>query len=228
MADAAYRAQLAARRSTYVAWTVESFGRLEPEMAPSDGRLWALNHARLLLSRDLDQANRYLASLVLTQDSDICFIRFLKTLLDFRDSRRLSDAAKAHLTGILTSWPQNDLSSVARWPAIHTENHDLMHLTIGLFARQHRGEDLSGHLRETDQSLTWRFQRGWVEWNSPCYQYHYLNPLIVLADHAPSDALRRKAEDLVNVMLAERALLGVNGYLGGRPSAAGRPMPTTP
>ena len=73
----------------------------------------------------------------------------------------------------------NDLSSVARWPAIHPENHDLMHLTLGMFARQYRGEDLSRHTYEIGQSLTWRFQRGWVEWNSPCYQFHFSNPLIV-------------------------------------------------
>jgi len=211
----AYAIQLRQRRAEYLAWIFESFGRLEPEMAPTDGRLWALNHARLVLGKDLEEAGRYFASLTLTADADICFIRVLKTLLDFQDSSRLAQAAKQHLIGILTSWPENDLSSVARWPAIHTENHDLMHLTLGMFARQYRGEEVSRHTHEIDQSLTWRFQRGWVEWNSPCYQFHYSNPLIVLAQHAPSAGLRKKACDLLNVLLAERAVLGVNGYLGG-------------
>ena len=207
--------EIGERRATYVEWIADHFGALEPDMQATDGRQWALSHARLVLNRDVEKANSYLKSIKLTKDADIFFIRFLKTLLDFQDSPRLSADAREHLTGILTSWPQNDLSSVAKWPCIHTENHDLMHMTIGMFAQKYRGKDMSGHIREIYKALAWRFERGWVEWNSGCYQFHYSNPLIVLADHAPSDELRRCAQDLLNVMLAERALLGVNGYLGG-------------
>jgi len=211
----AYGAQLAQRRAEYVAWIAATFRALEPDLALTDGRLWALSHARLHLGQDVDCANRYFASVALTQDADIFFIRHLQTLLDFRDSPRLSAAAREHLTALLTAWPDTERTSVARWPCWHTENHDLMQLTIGLFARQVRGQDLAEQIRQTDQFLTWRFQRGWVEWNSPCYQVHFVHPLMVLIEHAPSPALRRKASDLLNVLLAERAVLGVNGYLGG-------------
>ena len=213
--DTDYAAGLAERRAGYVAWIAETFGALEASMHPKDGRRWALNHARLLLNRDLDEANRYFAGFVLTRDSDICFIRALKTLLDFRDSSRLGAVARDHLTKLLTAWPVNDLSTVARWPPNHTENHDLMHMTIGMFAEQARGRDMSAHVREISKSLAWRLERGWVEWNSPCYQFHYSNPLMVLADHAPSEKLRAGARDVLNLMLAERIVLGVNGYLGG-------------
>ena len=184
-------------------------------MEVADGRRWALNHARLVLNRDLGKANPYFESFTVTKDSDICFIRFLKTLLDFQDSPRLSKDAKARITGILTSWPQNPLSSVAQWPCRHTENHDLMHLTLGLFAQAYRGGEVSSHVGEILKALAWRFERGWIEWNSACYQFHYSNPLIVLADYAPADAVRRCAQALLNVLLAERALLSVNGFLGG-------------
>lgn len=214
--DIGFERQLAERRSAYVEWVADTFGELEPTMEPLDGRRWALNHARLLLNRDLDEANRYFASFgPLTGDADIYFIRFLRTLLDFRDSARLSEEAEAHIVGILETWPQNALTSLAHWPPRHTENHDLMHLTIGMFAEQYRGGDVSGHVREIKQFLAWRFERGFVEWNSKCYQYHFSNPLIVLVDHAPDDDLRRGAQMLLDVLLAERALLGVNGYLGG-------------
>ncbi len=203
------------RRAEYIQWIADNFGALEPAMQPADGRLWALSHARLALNKDIDKANRYLASIELTKDADIFFIRFLKTLLDFRDSARLSGEAREHLIGILTSWPQNERNSVATWPCHHTENHDLMNLTIGMFAQIYRGEDASNHVREIYKALAWRFERGWIEWNSACYQFHYSNPLIILADYAPSDDLRRCAQDLLNVMLAERALLSVNGYLSG-------------
>jgi hypothetical protein len=212
---ATYEAELAARRAAYLAWIAEHFGALEPDMAPGDGRRWALNHVRLLLGHELDRASEYFAALTLTADSDIHFIRFLKTLLDPQASPRLSAAARGRLTEVLASWPRHALSTIAKWPALHTENHDLMHLTIGLFGQHCRGGDLSGHVGQIRQSLAWRFERGWVEWNSPCYQTHYANPLILLADHAPDAALRADARALLNVLLAERAVLGVGGYLGG-------------
>ncbi len=210
-----YEAQLAERRGAYISWVLETFGALEPSMDPKDGRRWALNHARLVRNRDLDKAGRYFESFALTRDSDICFIRALKSLLDFRDSSRLSDRAKEHLTDLLTSWPKTKLSTVAHWPAWHTENHDLMHLTIGMFGKQARGGDVSHHVSQISKALAWRFERGWVEWNSPCYQFHYTNPLIVLADHAPSEKVRSGARDLLNLLFAERIVLGVRGYLGG-------------
>ena len=131
--DATYQRQLAERRGEYVNWIGDTFGQLEPTMDPLDGRRWALNHARLVLNRELDEANRFFESFgPLTRDSDIYFIRFLRTLLDFRDSPRLSDKSEAHIVGMLKGWPQNELSSLAHWPPRHTENHDLMHLTIGM------------------------------------------------------------------------------------------------
>ena len=82
--DASYEQQLAARRSAYVQWIADTFGQLEPAMDPRDGRRWALSHARLVLNRDLDKANRYFESFgPLPGDADIYFIRFLRTLLDF-------------------------------------------------------------------------------------------------------------------------------------------------
>ena len=206
---------LCARRAEYLQWILEHFGALEPGMEPTDARRWALNHARLMRGEKLDEANRFFRECALTRDADIYFIRYLKTLLDPLASPQLSDQARDHLTSILSAWPQTELTTLARWPVIHTENHQLMQLTINLFAKQHRGDDTSGQVSQILQTLAWRFERGWVEWNSPCYQVHYANPLILLADHAPDAQLRQSAQDLLNVLLSERALLGVGGYLGG-------------
>ncbi|NSW56274.1 MAG: hypothetical protein HPY44_09680 [Armatimonadetes bacterium] len=208
-------AEIAQRRAEYVDWIVEHFSALEPHMHPADGRRWALNHARLLRGHDLDDANRYFESFEVTRDSDIFFIRFLRTLLDTRGLGRLSAAGEGRILSVLRDWPRNDLSSVAKWPPAHTENHDLMHLTIGLFSRHEVGEDTSGQVAQIMQALRWRFERGFIEWNSACYQFHYSNPLIILADYAPDEPLRRCADALLNVLLAERAALGVRGFLGG-------------
>ena len=90
-----------------------------------------------------------------------------------------------------------------------------MHLTIGLFSEQLRGQSMKSHLNELKRSLSWRFERGFYEWGSHRYQLHYSNPLLVLAVHAPDQDIRRGAADLFNIMLAERALMSVGGYLGG-------------
>ena len=213
--SASYERELEARRQEYLDWIVREFGRLEPEMRPLDGRLWSLNHARLVTGTGLDEASRYFSSVALTRDPDFMGIRLLKTLLDFGGSPRLSDEAREHLTGIITDWPMNEFSRVARWPRQHTENHDIMYLTIGLFSEQLRGQDIEQHLNEVRQSLAWRFERGFYEWNSHRYQLHYSNALQVLAAHAPAEDVRRGAEALFNVLLAERSLLSVGGYLGG-------------
>ena len=204
------------RRAQYLEWIVENFGKLEPTMDPRDGRRWALNHARLFLNRDLAKANGYFESFSPPpRDNDIYLIRFLRTLLDFRHSPRLSDEAEARIVGHIRNWPRNDLSTRAHWPPKFTENHDLMHLTIGLFAEEYRDGDVEGQIREIKRFIAHRMERGFVEWNSRCYQYHFSNPLIILVDHAPDKTLRKAAQDLLNIMLAERALLSVNGYLGG-------------
>jgi hypothetical protein len=186
-----YRAELARRRREYLEWIVQRFGAWEPTMHPQDGRRWALNHARLALRRDVAPANRYFESFgPLPRDADIYFIRFLRTLLDFRDSPLLGEKAKAHIVGILKGWPKTPLSAEAAWPPHHTENHDLMHLTIGLFAEQYRGGAAARQVEQLKRALALRFERGFIEWNSKCYQYHFSNPLLTLVDHAPDENLR--------------------------------------
>ena len=212
------QAEIEVRRGEYLEWIINAFGKLERNMKPLDGRNWSLNQARLFLNRDTDKASRYFETIELTFDPDFMGIRLLKTLLDFGASDRLSDHARDHLTEIIQQWPmdrRNGISKAAYWPPRFTENHDLMHLTIGLFSEQLRDQSTSAHLDELKRSLSWRFERGFYEWGSHRYQLHYSNPLLVLAIHAPDPALRRGAADLFNILLAERAVMSVGGYLGG-------------
>ncbi|MHC4879262.1 MAG: hypothetical protein ACYTGL_22635 [Planctomycetota bacterium] len=187
-------------------------------MKPLDGRAWSLNQARLFLDRDTDKASRYFETVKLTVDPDFMGIRLLKTLLDFGETDRLSQKAKENLRQIIRDWPMDRTGGISRaafWPPRFTENHDLMYLTIGLFSEQLRGSPIEPQLNELRKSLSWRFKRGFYEWGSHRYQLHYSNPLLVLAVHAPDADIRRGAADLLSIMLAERALMSVGGYLGG-------------
>ena len=206
------------RRSQYLDWIVETFGRLEPGMKPLDGRAWSLNQARLFLDEDTDKASRYFETVKLTFDADFMGIRLLKTWLDFRESQRLSPAAKQHLKSIIRDWPMDrkgGISRRARWPPGFTENHDLMHLTLGLFSEVLRGQPIQPQINELRRFLSWRFERGFYEWGSHRYQLHYTNPLTVLAIHAPDPHIRRAATDQLNIIFAERVVMSVGGYLGG-------------
>ena len=213
-AETSWEGEIGGRRAEYLKWIIDEFGKLESGMKPLDGRAWSLNQARLFLNRDVDKASRYFQTVKLTFDADFMGIRLLKTLLDFGQTSRLSRSAKEHLAGIIRTWPmdrRNGISKAAYWPPRFTENHDLMHLTLGLFSEQLRGRPLDAHLNELKRSLAWRFERGFYEWGSHRYQLHYSNPLLVLASHAPDEDLRCGAADLFNVLLAERALMSVGG-----------------
>ncbi len=235
--SSAAAAGLAARRRETMEWVLENLH--PPADDPYSHQHWCLNHARLVLQRDIEPANRYFETVELDPrpyvwpdgsvegvDWDFMGINLLRTLLDFSGSGLLGDGAKARLRAMFTNWVRNayrnprqkhfkDNDRAARYPVIFTENHDLMCLTIGYFGELLAGRDASGHEAQLAQSLSWRFRRGWTEWHSPCYQTAYLNPLLILADHAPNARIRQGARDLANVQMAERAALSVRGYLGG-------------
>jgi hypothetical protein len=208
--------KIQARRIEYINWIGDTFGEMELAMAPNDGRRWALNHARLLLKRDVEKANHYFETFEAPpRDADIYLIRFLRTLLDFRNQGLFSKEAEGRIVHFLTEWPVNDRSTKKSWPPNYTENHDLMQLTLGLFALQYREEDASNQVNELKRFIADRFKFGFAEFNSRCYQYHFTNPLIILADYAPDEDLKLAAKQLLDVLFAERLVLGISGYLGG-------------
>lgn len=213
-----WKDEISARREEYLDWILDRFGVIEESMKPLDGRAWSLNQTRLFVNRDTAKASRYFETVRLTNDPDFMGIRLLKTLLDFRGTQRLSNAAEKNLDQIIRDWPMNrkgGISRIAFWPPRFTENHDLMHLTLGLFSEQLRKQPIGPLIEQLKRSLSWRFKRGFYEWGSHRYQMHYSNPLLILSVYAPDPDVRRGAADLFSLMLAERALMSVGGYLGG-------------
>ena len=210
--------EIKARRTDYLNWIVDVFGAQEASWEPQDGRRWALNHARLRLSKDTTKANQFFESFPASKkDIDIYLIKFLLSYLEFKDNPQLSAPAKERLEKVLKPWPYNkhQLTKQAFWPPAFTENHDLMYLTLALFAKQIRGEDASVQINAIKEFIALRLERGFVEWNSQCYQYHLSNSLFILAQYSPDKAIKQGAAALLDIMLAERVTLGVQGYLGG-------------
>ena len=55
------------------------------------------------------------------------------------------------------------MSTRAHWPPSFTENHDLVHLTIGLFSEEYRDGDTEDQIREIKEFITLCMERGFVE-----------------------------------------------------------------
>lgn len=207
--------------------------RLEGDAHQVWGKWW-LNHVRLFQGKELDKANAWFETFSIAAQeytgldkvrTVVCDnfkgTKYLKTLLDFGDSPRLSDKAKAHLREELLAWVPHitaaglDNTRQAVYPVIHTENHDLMALTIGLFNEVLSGRDGREHIRALSRFLAWRFDPGFEEWQSHVYQGIFMFPLMILMRHAPDANLRQGATQLANLIFAERALLSVNGHMPG-------------
>lgn len=205
-----------------------------------------LVYLRLHAGNDVAWANRLLAGFELdpeprdwgdgeldTADWNFTGIKLLRLYLDFKDDDVLQPEAHDRLLSLLRTFPQprvrhnRDNDRRAVWPGIHTENHDLILLTIGYFRAQLRGDDPADHEQHLARSLSWRMRFGWIEANSPTYQTRYVEPLGILIDHAPNPAIREGAEALLNHLIAERAIFSVQGYLAG-PQARSRSGPGRP
>jgi len=170
------------------------------------------------LKRDVEKANHYFETFEAPpRDGDIYLIRFLRTLLDFRKQGVLSKEAEGRIVHFLTEWsprvPVNDRTSKKYWPPNHTENHDLMQLTLGLFALQYRKEDAANQVKDLKQFIAERFKYGFAEFNSRCYQYHFTNPLIILADYAPDENLKLAAKQLLDILFAGNYSGGLEGRI---------------
>lgn len=205
-----------------------------------------LAHLLLHEGRELDWANAYLADFELddqlrdwgddepdTPDWNFTGIKLLRLFKDFEKDPILKPEAQHRLITLLSTFPQprvrhnRDNDRRAVWPGIHTENHDLILLTIGYFRAQLNGEDLKPYEQHLARSLAWRIRFGWLEANSPTYQARYVEPLGVLVDHAPNEAIREGASNALNHILSERAMFSVQSQLAG-PQARTRGRPYEP
>lgn len=189
------------------------------------------NNCRPTLNRDTGSASSFFetAETGMKGWNEFVGIMLLKTLLDFQDTDRLSEKAIDNLREQTLKWepPRTDPSRKTRntalhptdeevkWPAFYTENMDVNMLTLALFRERFAGRGAAKQIAAFRQWLDWRLERGFHEWASPDYYSYTSNALLVVARHAPDKGIRDRATALLNYILAEYAVLQVNGYLGG-------------
>ena len=189
-------------------------------LAKSEHRLnFAVTSARINTDINLDRAYRDLDTLLAREYGDMFWMYGMAGL--YHSSKELlDDATKARFR---EAWKH-------RTPYRgDTENHFLMYYSSLLLMSEvwpglPGSEWFTGrsskeiHAESREYLLHW-MQRaaryGLNEWDSPRYQYYFLTPLLLLANHAKDTTVRKTSSMLVEVMLAELALKYVNGnYVG--------------
>lgn len=152
--------------------------------------------------------------------SDFVANALLRILHLYPNSPLLSDEKKAEAKAALLGY--------AYWydeptPAIGTsgtENHQMLLATAELLAGQLYPDETFTNVNQNGRWraerakarllrwMDWRARFGWSEWISGHYYDEHLIGLFNLIDFAQDEEIRRKATDLVNIMLFE---LGTNG-----------------
>ena len=198
-----------------------------------DAERWSIAHACLVMGVRLDEANQYLAEVAfaslshgLVEDTDVQVTDLLRTYLEFRDSPGLSREARDHLARLFAGWEapnrdrNRDADTAYRWPHEYTENHSLNILVAAYLIAHVQGDDAAPPRTLLQQFLADRAKWGWSEFNSTRYGMVTAKALVLLADHAPDESVRRAAAmhlDLVWLHYGTHCL----SYWRGIPSSRG-------
>jgi hypothetical protein len=137
-------------------------------------------------------------------------------------SQEVLDAAKETILHF-KYWPgEPGIDSMCSW----TENHQILFATAGYLAGQLYPDEVFHNSGETGRQkmaasrqriLRWmdlRFRSGFSEWLSHVYYEEDLAPLLCLHDLCEDDEIRRKAKQIIDLMLLDMVLNQYQGFLG--------------
>ena len=198
-----------------------------------DEQRFSIAHALLTRGVRLDEANQYLSEVEfaslsrgLIYDNDVQVTDLIRTYLEFRDGKNMSDAAKAHLKQLLAGWePPNrdrnrDADSEYEWPHEYTENHTFNIVVAAYLIDDALGRPRALHRDLVERFLADRIKWGWSEFNSPRYGMVTTKALVLLADFAPDKSVSEAARMQLDLMAINFSTYCI-GYWRGMPSARG-------
>ncbi len=167
----------------------------------------ALAAVKLKRSRlEIEKANDYLSGM--TEGGTMRAAEAIHTLYLFRDDPDLSEAARLRLRHLTIDTPAAKRIYESVWRYGTTENIAIMGHAWYLLAAQLK-EDGDGQAQMEEhlsEFIDAHFQKGWIEFYSPCYMEKVTGALIMLTEWAESPRVRRKARALLDLMLAEYAV----------------------
>ncbi|MCX5662152.1 MAG: SUMF1/EgtB/PvdO family nonheme iron enzyme [Planctomycetota bacterium] len=192
-----------------------------------DTERWCVAHAALTLDTRLEDANKYLSEVVgvslshgLVADIDVQVTDLLRTYLQFKDSPRLTPAAKERLLRFFREWvvPNQDRNRTAdttyEWPGEYTENHSLNILTGAYLIDVALNRDRKLHRELLERFLADRARWGWSEFHSPSYAIVTAKALVCLNDFAPDKNIATAAKMTLDILAIEFANHGLNTWRG--------------
>ena len=140
-----------------------------------------------------------------------------------RISAKVKDRSKERILDFKYWWDDGRRDTTYR--CYHTENHQALYHTAELLAGQLYKKDIftngmtgEQHMAHaTERLVPWldyRFRFGFSEWHSTYYDVEALL-LVNLFEFAEDAEIRRKAENVLNILMFDLALNQYNGYLCG-------------
>jgi hypothetical protein len=183
---------------------------------------WAAAHSALLLGgleEEAAAANEFLASMYVDWkvDPDMRVCEAAASYFQLGPLDRLTPEARNRLREIIVGRPAPDRRSFTSWQMFSSENHTLMGHIWRLAAAmiQEETAEVDRMCSVIDEFVDDRAIYGWYEHASPCYVEKEVGCLLFLRAHAPVPELRSKAELALDLLLAEYALLSIDGIYGG-------------
>ena len=143
-----------------------------------------------------------------SHDWDFVTTYIIRAYFQFRDSPLLSTKARDNMRSVL--------AFRAGTPEVaYSENHNVMIVSAGYFGNVITGGDNTENERWLADFLDDKLKYHYWEMNSPEYMGSEYRVLWNLYDFSPSSTLKRKAKAVLDMLLAEHAVIHVAGIRGG-------------
>ena len=159
---------------------------------------------------EIAKANDYLSGM--TEGATMRAAEAIHTLYLFKDDPDLSESARQRLRFLTIKTPAAKRIYESVWRYGTTENIAIMGHAWYLLAAQLKG-DRDGQAQMEEHLCKFidaHFQKGWIEFYSPCYMEKVTGALMMLTQWAESPRVRRKARALLDLMFAEYAVNNVD------------------
>lgn len=143
-----------------------------------------------------------------SHDWDFVTTYIIRAYFQFKDSGKLSSNARANMKSVL--------AFRAGTPSVlYSENHNIMIVSAGYFGNVITGGSNTANVNWLSDFLNTKLKRHYWELNSPSYIGAEFRCLWNLYDFAPHETLKKKAKAVLDMLLAEQAVIHCNGVRGG-------------
>ena len=148
-----------------------------------------------------------------SHDWDFVTTFIIRAYFQFKDSSRLSSTAKQNMIDVLSN--RAGTPPIVTGDESYSENHNAMIVSAAYFGNMITGGSNTANINWLSGFLDDKLEHHYYELNSPTYMGSEFRVLWNLYDFADSSTLRNKAKAVLDMLLAEHAVIHVDGMRGG-------------